>query len=148
VVCDQESPDSHVRIITGTIGWWTWLLWWFGTPLIVKAPACSLCSWKLHGSRLMSLAVTILIATIVIFFAWDYVNEHVPRFLRKWTLMLIGIASLSPQLLYEIFYPQPFNVTAFSDSVDYEFTSLTCAARFAAENHNASWVKMNGKKLF
>jgi hypothetical protein len=27
--------------MTGTLGWWTWLLWWWGKPFVAKAPACT-----------------------------------------------------------------------------------------------------------
>ena len=32
VVCRCHTPNFHVRLITSSIGWWTWLFWWWGKP--------------------------------------------------------------------------------------------------------------------
>lgn len=59
VVCGRSSPESTVRLITGSIGWWTWLLWHFGGVFTVTAPACSSCGRRLHLKRFESLLVII-----------------------------------------------------------------------------------------
>ena len=62
VVCGRPEPGSTVRLMTGSIGWWTWMLWTFGRPFVVKAPACPRCSWLLHLRRLIGLLLTVVFA--------------------------------------------------------------------------------------
>ncbi len=143
VVCDCDDPNSHVRLLTGTLGWWTWLLWWWGKPFIVKAPACTTCAWKLHGLRLVSLIMTISIAVAALWLVWPHWKDSVPRGLRKWAMMGLAILCLLPQIVFEVFFAKPFDVTAYADSVDYEFKSKDYAVEFASLNYDAAWVKVN-----
>jgi hypothetical protein len=145
VVCGCAGPGSRVRLITGSIGWWSWLFSWWGKPFIVKAPACSRCAWKLHVLRLLSLAVTIAIIVAVLWLVWPSIKGSVPPGLRKWAMMALTLVCLLPQIIFEVFFARPFDVTAFSDSVDYEFTSIDYAIEFATFNHDAEWVKVNGE---
>jgi hypothetical protein len=147
VVCGRDDPDSHVRLVTGSIGWWSWLLWWFSTPFMVKAPACDTCGWKLQGLRLLSLLVTVAISVAVIWFGWPLVKDSVPQGLQKWALMGLAVICLLPQIIFEVFYAPPFDITAFSASVDYEFTSPNYATEFALLNRDAEWVKIDGESL-
>jgi len=145
VVCGHDNPTSHVRLITGTLGWWTWLLWWWGKPFVVKAPACNGCAWKLHGFRFVSLAVTIAITVAALWLIWPYFKDSVPRGLRKWAMMGLALVCLLPQFIFEVFFARPFDMTAYADSVDYEFTSKDYAVEFATLNVDAEWVKVNGE---
>ena len=147
VVCNCDSPNSHVRLMTGSIGWWTWLLWWWGKPFIAKAPACYGCAWKLHLMRFLSLAVTLAIVAASLWLIWPNVEGAVPLGLRKWAMMAIAIVCLLPQIFFEVFYAKPFDVTAYADSVDYEFTSKDYAVDFATLNRDAYFVKVNGRTL-
>ncbi len=56
----------------------------------------------------------------------------------------VSLVCLVPQFLFEIFFARPFDVTAFPNSVDYEFTSEAYATEFAVMNMDAEWVKING----
>jgi hypothetical protein len=148
VVCGRNEPGSHVRLITGTLGWWTWLLWWIGKPIIVRAPACRVCGWKLHLRRLLSLMLTVCVVSAAFWFAWPYFKDLVPHGLRKWAMMGLAIVCLLPQLLVEVlFVPPSFDVTAHADNVDYEFKSQGYALEFAILNDDANWVKVNGHLL-
>lgn len=55
VLCGRASPMSSVRVVTGSIGWWSWLLWAYGKPFTFRAPACRRCGWLFHLQRLLSL---------------------------------------------------------------------------------------------
>jgi hypothetical protein len=52
-----------------------------------------------------------------------------------------------PQFIFEVFFAKPFDLTAYADSVDYEFTSKDYAVEFAALNMDATWVKVNGESI-
>ena len=147
VVCCHDKPTSHVRLITGTLGWWTWLLWWWGKPFVVKAPACSGCAWKLHAWRFISLAVTIVITVAAIWLIWPYFRDAVPDGLRRWFMMGLALVCLLPQIIFEVLFARPFDLTAYADSVDYEFTSKDYAVEFATLNFDAEWVKVNGENI-
>ncbi len=147
VVCGRAHPMSHVRLITGTLGWWTWLFWWWGTPFVAKAPACRDCAWKLHGRRFVSLLVTSVIAVVVLWLIWPQVKDSIPRSIHKWAKMGLALMCLSPQFLFEVLFAKPFDLTAYADSVDYEFTLKDYAVVFATLNLDAEWVKVNGEIL-
>lgn len=49
------------------------------------------------------------------------------------------------QIVFEVFFARPFDVTAFWESVDYEFTSEDYAIDFAMLNLDAKHVKINGE---
>ena len=59
----------------------------------------------------------------------------------------LALLAVSPQIIYELFYPKPFDVTAKSDSVDYEFTNEEVATDFAMFNLDAAWIKVNDKQI-
>jgi hypothetical protein len=42
---------------------------------------------------------------------------------------------------------EPFDITAYAESVDYEFTSKDYAVDFATLNIDAAWVKVNGESI-
>ena len=42
------------------------------------------------------------------------------------------------------FFPRPFDITAFSDSVDYSFRDRKAAFTFAISNSDAAWTKVDG----
>lgn len=147
VVCGIDHPDSTVTLVTGSLGWWTWLLGWFARPFKVTAPACHSCSWRLHAARLLSLLVTVALVLAAFYFVWPYFADAVPRRLRKWAMIGLALVCLSPQCIYEVLYPKPFDITAFADSVDYEFANEDLAVEFAALNCDAEWVKVEGQQL-
>lgn len=144
VVCGHPAPEATATLITGTLGWWTWTLWCFGSACTVRAPACNHCGWRLHAGRFLSLAITIAIAAAAIWFIWPLFADAVPRSLRKFAMMGLALVCILPQIIYEVAYPKPFDITAYSDSVDYEFADEEYAIEFAALNHDADWVKIEG----
>lgn len=144
VACECDQPESYARIITGTLGWWTWLLWVWGKPFVIKAPACPGCAYKLHFYRLVSVAVTIAVVVFTLWGIWPHLKDAVPQPFHKWAMMGLALLCLIPQVVYEMCFAASFNVTAFSDSVDYEFRSRDYAIEFALLNTDAEWTKING----
>ncbi|MCC6125616.1 MAG: hypothetical protein IT426_11680 [Pirellulales bacterium] len=147
IVCGIEEPNSSTRFITGTLGWWTWLLWLIGKPFIVKAPACRRCSWYLFFARYLSLSITLGIIYAAFWLAVPLLPEGIPRSIKKWAVMGIVLLCLLPQIIYEVFFPKPFDITAYPDSVDYEFANKELVGDFVVLNRDAEWVKVNGEKI-
>lgn len=142
VVCGCSAPNSTVRLITGAIGWWTWLLWVFGKPFTVNAPACISCGWRLYLERFVNLLITVGLIVISIHYLWPLISDQFPRAVRKWIMMGLSLLCLAPQLIYKVFFPSPFEITAYSNSVDYEFRDEDMAYEFAELNESTAWVKI------
>ena len=60
-------------------------------------------------------------------------------------MMGLALVCILPQLIFEVFFAKPFDMTAYTDSVNYEFTSKDYAVEFATLNFDAEWVKVNGE---
>jgi hypothetical protein len=144
VVCGRHTPDSYTRVITGTVGWWMWLTWCFGMPFSVKAPACRSCGWKFQGGRFLRLALAITTMIVAFVVLWPQIQNSVPRGLRRLTMMCLALACMIPQSIFSRFNAAPFDITATTDSVDYEFASEDYAYDFALLNYEAEWVKIDG----
>jgi hypothetical protein len=146
-VCGKSGPKSQVRLIKGTLAWWTVLTMWWGKMLVVKAPACPFCAWKLQGLRALGLAVTVAGMVAIVWLDGPQLKGVVPPGLQKWVLAGLALACLVPQLVFETFYARPFDVTAYDDSVTYEFTSADYALEFVLLNASAAWSKVNGRQF-
>lgn len=93
------------------------------------------------------MCVTVTTCIVVVWVIWPQFEDLVPKGYRKLALIGLAIPCLSPQIAFEIFFAKPFGVTAYADSVDYEFTSKDYAFEFTMLNMNAQWVKVNGTKF-
>jgi hypothetical protein len=142
VVCGADSPGSTVRLVTGSIGWWTWLLWMFSSAVVVKAPACRPCGRSLHLHRWASIAVVAVVATLALVWVWPLVEGSVPRAVRKWAMMGVALGCVLPYIVFQAFFPPPFDVTAYSESIDYEFRDAELAREFAALNADVPSMKV------
>jgi hypothetical protein len=143
VVCGRPSPESTVRLMTGALGWWTWLLWHFGSSFSVRAPACASCGRRLHVHRFAGLLITIGLAMAAVWFVWPLLSDQIPRPVRKWIVMGLAVICMSPQILWRVWSPDPFDITCYSESVDYEFRDEDMAHEFAELNQDAEWVKIS-----
>ncbi len=97
--------------------------------------------------RFLSLIVTIGIALAAFWLIWPHFRDSLPRGLRKWAMMGLALVCLLPQFIFEVFFANPFDVTAYTESVDYEFTSKDYAVDFAMLNRDARWMKVNGETI-
>ena len=117
LVTTSENPNS---------------LWMFGSAVVVKAPACRPCRRSLHLHRWASIAVISVVATLALFWVWPLVEGSVPRAVRKWAMMGVALGCVLPYIVFQAFFPPPFDVTAYSESIDYEFRDAELAREFAA----------------
>jgi hypothetical protein len=85
----------------------------------------------------------IALAIVVVFFIWPHIDSHVPRMLRRWAGTAFALLCLLPYFCWEAIFPPRFDVTAYSESVDYEFADSRYAEEFAELNTNAAWVKID-----
>lgn len=142
VRCGTDPADGIVRLWTHTIGWWTWVFWVLGRGFTTHVPACAGCSWRIRFQRVGSFVITLAVAALFLFLAWPYLNDLVARPLRKWVAMALMLVCLCPYFLWEVFFPPSIDITAYSESVDYEFRDADYAYEFAELNGDAEWVKI------
>lgn len=133
VVCGQEHPDSTVPVSTRAIGWWTWMFWLPGRKFSVQVPACSGCGRRLWRQHLFRWLITIVLILCVVFAIAPFFADF-PRAYRKWLILGAVIVVLLPWFLWQVFFPPPLDLTAFSDSIDYEFRDRAYAEEFASLN--------------
>lgn len=143
VVCGAESPTSTVTLITSSLTWWAFLLLVIGRPFKVTAPACRWCGWRLQWSRLFTLLLAFVFIYVAFWILWPMFAAQVPHAIRRWVKIAFAVGCCSPVIIYEVFFPKPFGITAFAESVDYEFLDELAAYEFAQENENADWVKIS-----
>jgi hypothetical protein len=135
VVCGQEHPDDTVQVSTRAIGWWTWALWLPGRKFAVQVPACSWCGVRLRRQHFFRWLVTIVCAVAAMVLVFP-ILEGMDRHVRKWVGLGAVLVCLSPWFAWEIFFPPPIDLTAYSDCVDYEFRDTAYAADFALLNED------------
>jgi hypothetical protein len=133
VACGAESPSSTYRAGTNAIGWWTWVFWTFGRRFTVDVPACEPCCGQMRRQRWLQLAVNAVVIAAGVVLAGSLLQWYQGPF-KRWLMLGVVLVCLLPVFLWEMFFPRPFDMTAFSDTVDYEFRDPDYAAEFAALN--------------
>lgn len=134
IVCHAESPGNTVKIGTNSVSWSSVLLWWFGSWYRVKVPACKTCAFRLQARRQGAMVVCLILTAVVVFFLAPWLTPLVAKPLRRWVLMIGVLLCLSPFFLWEVLFPPAFEMTAFTDSVDYEFRDANYAEQFMELN--------------
>ena len=142
VRCGDDPADGTERLWTHTLGWWTWVLWAYGHGFVIHVPACAGCGWRIRFHRVGGTFLTMAVAAACVYFVWPYLDDFIARAMRKWVAMGLIIICLVPYFLWETFFPPAVDITAYSESVDYEFRHADYAREFAALNADAEWVKI------
>jgi len=88
-------------------------------------------------------AVPLLIAALVMLFIWPLLDENFVLEFRKWIIMGVILVVCVPYFVWEVFFPPTIDITAYKDSVDYEFADEDYAYDFAALNDDAEWVELS-----
>jgi len=133
VVCGANHPDATYRAGTNAIGWWTLAFWSFGQRFTVEVPACEPCCGRMRRQRWVQLAVNAAVAVAGVAVAMSLLQWYRGPF-KRWLVLGIALVCLLPVILWETFFPRPFDMTAFSDTMDYEFRDSAYAEEFAALN--------------
>ncbi|MCE9561291.1 MAG: hypothetical protein K8U57_04485 [Planctomycetes bacterium] len=133
VACRAKSPGSIYRAGTNAIGWWTWVFMAFGRRHTVEVPACKPCRGQMGRQRWLQLSVNVVVIAVGVVLAGSLLEWYQGPF-KRWLTLGVVLVCLLPVFLWEIFFPRPFDMTAFSDEVDYEFRDADYAAEFATLN--------------
>jgi hypothetical protein len=119
------------------------VFWIFGWGFTTRPPACAKCAWRIRAQRVGGSIVALLVAALFMTFVWPHVDDFVARSLRNWVAMGMILVCLAPYFLWETFFPPAIDITAYKNSVDYEFKSRDFAYDFAELNGDAEWVRVS-----
>jgi hypothetical protein len=133
VGCGRDDPESTLRLWTHSIGWWTFAFWMFGKPHKVDVPACFACKLAIRRQRWLRFIVGFAIIMAGVAVGFQLLAAYKGPF-KKWLVLLITVGCLLPFILWEVFFPPPVDITAFSETVDYEFRDAGYASEFAQLN--------------
>jgi hypothetical protein len=133
VACGADHPLGVYRTSTNAIGWWTLAFWSFGRRFTVEVPACEPCRNRMRRQRWVQFTVDAIVIVIGVSAAMSLLQSYHGPF-KKWLILGIALLCLLPVVLWETFFPRPFDMTAFTDTVDYEFRDAAYAQEFALLN--------------
>jgi hypothetical protein len=133
VVCGRPKPDDRVEVGTRAIGWWTWVFGESGKRFAVQVPACAGCGRRLTSRRRRDMVLIFLFGFAGVGVG-DYLFGTMPYLARSWLVWGIFLVGLVSYAVWYVVFPPPFGLTAFSDSVNYEFRDRDYAEEFAALN--------------
>lgn len=142
VRCNADPDGGSLKIWTHSIGWWTTVFWMFGSSMSVRVPACRGCGWRIRIQRTGSTIAIMVFAFLFLFLVWPHLDDFIPRAFRRWAAMGAILLCLSPWFFWEVFFPPSIDITAYSESVDYEFRDSSYAHEFAELNAGADWMKI------
>ena len=137
VACRADRPGATYRAGTNAIGWWTLSLLSFGRRFTVEVPACASCRGRMRRQRWLQLAVNAIVIAAGVAVAGSLLQWYQGPF-KRWLMLAIVVVCLLPVILWETFFPRPFDMTASSNNVDYEFSDSAYAEEFAALNQVAA----------
>ncbi len=133
VACGVAEPRNMIRVGTNAIGWWTLAFWTFGSRFSVDVPACDSCRGQMLLQRWVRRLLTWAFAIVGVAIAVYILTAYGGPF-KRWLALGIALACCSPYFVWEVFFPPPVDLTAYSKTVDYEFRNAEYAAEFAALN--------------
>jgi hypothetical protein len=134
VGCGLPDAGASVRVCTNAIGWWTIALWAFGRRFCVDVPVCDSCRRQMLTQKRVRRIVTWGLVIVGVVVAGYLLAAYRGPF-KRWLALGIALVCLLPMILWETFVPPPIDLTAFSDTVDYEFRNTEYAAEFASLNN-------------
>jgi hypothetical protein len=136
VACGAHAPGATYRAGTNAIGWWTVALWTFGRRFTAEVPACEPCLARMRRQRWVQLAVNVVAIVIGVTVAGALLQWYEGP-LKRWLMMGVALVCLLPVFVWEELVPRPFDLTAYSNTVDYEFRDSDYAIEFALLNDPA-----------
>jgi hypothetical protein len=130
VGCYEPAPSASVRLYTSAIGWWT-AFFAFGALHRVDIPACKPCAGKLWRARALRFGVTVALIAVLV-----GVVSHFTEGMR-WRRPIGIVATLIgliPWIVWQMIFPAAVDITAYDDSIEYDFRDADYAAEFSVLN--------------
>ncbi|MGL4464114.1 MAG: hypothetical protein ACRC1K_18345 [Planctomycetia bacterium] len=136
VACGVDSPGATFRAGTHAIGWWNFAFWTIGRRFTVDVPACESCAARMRRQRRLHFAVDVVAIAVGVVVAGSLLQWYQGPF-KRWLMFGVVVVCLLPVIWWETLFPRPFGLTAFAETVDYEFRDPVYAAEFTALNADA-----------
>ena len=136
VICGKEAPGDTYSVTTRTIGSGT-AVTTAGPKFSVEAPACRGCRDRMRHRVWRRIAENVVFLLIGLGVGVRVIAGSHTAFANV-ILFVICLLCLVPLVAWRMFHPLPFDITAFSDTVDYEFRDRAYAEEFAALNQDAA----------
>ena len=133
VACGVPDPGCFIRVGTNAIGWWTLVFWTHGPRFSVEVPACEPCRRQMIRQRWVRLFVCGIFVVVGVGAA-VYVLGSLRGPIKRWLGLGIALLCMVPWFAWELIFPRPIDLTAYSDTVDYEFRDADYAQEFAELN--------------
>ena len=136
IACSQDAPGHLLRVSTHTIGLMTLVTLHWGSRFSAKVPVCRSCAraWRLQAW--LRRVVTWTFAIVGVAVAFRVLSSYRGVF-RRWIATGIAVACCLPLILWQTFFSPLVDLTAFAETVDYEFRDRDYADEFAALNEEA-----------
>ena len=136
VICGKESPGDTYRVTTRAIGSGA-AMTTAGPKFSVEAPACRGCRDQMRRRVWRRIAENVVFLLIGLGVGVRVISGSHTAFANV-ILFAICLLCLVPLVAWRTFHPLPFDITAFSDTVDYEFRDRAYAEEFAELNQDAT----------
>lgn len=132
VYSGEPDPDSYVSIWAHTIGLETFLTLspkgWQSIQAPIKKKYKIRFWCQVYGRWIVSAVIIIPLVLVI------YPLVRSLGIFSKYVAVLLVLLAASPYFFWEVFFPQAFDVTIYSDKIDYEFESREYAEEFAFLN--------------
>lgn len=135
VYSGDANPDSEVVVLANSQN----ALFSFLAPILllfgwrrVRAPIARRYRGRFYLQSVGRDLLTVALVILAVFVFMPMVGSGTP--FRKLKVAGLVLAALSPWILFEVFFPRRFDVTARGEWIDYEFSSVEYADEFAALN--------------
>jgi hypothetical protein len=131
--CGATEPECSWRVCTRAIGWWTILFQSSGPRFCAEVPACRLCRGRLRrGATARMILEWVLIFAGVGLATWALGWQ--PAGWGKWAIIGLGLLAVLPLLVWDQIFPPLLDLTAYSNTVDFDFRNALYAEEFRKLN--------------
>ena len=138
VVCDCESR-KRAKIAVDTqnvlLSFFVPILSMFGWKKI-EFPVCEACNGEFFRQRWIRSIICWSIICVVVFVTLPYF-KGMNHLFAKLSVIASGLAAIIPHIVFEVFFPRWFDVTASKHETKYEFRSEDYATDFYVLNQEA-----------
>ena len=137
VVCSGLAPDEKIGVGDFIVSWLGFLTDIPEGWEEVRVPVHSRCKWRFRMRRWIA-RLTYLVVTGALYYHFgEQIEAFLPISLRRIGLKIVFVILLIPLAYIEVIFPPRFDVTFFSDTVDFEFMDPDYAAKFIERNRDS-----------
>ena len=135
VACPASSPTETLEVTTHAIGWPT-LAMRSGKKFSASVPVSASCAPRLRRRQWLVSGLTWTFAIVGVALGFWLFGQYA-GFARKWRIVLVALVSFAPMIAWQVIWAAPVELTAFKQTVDYEFGDSEYAEAFAQLNNGA-----------